>query len=244
MMAELTEYTLKKCEKIIVLQEMMHIAPESIYKWIQLRLDQLSGNGFLVFYEGSADDTLQSRLSFGERRIANFFRFMVKMEPMLCDAWDYKAQRDMIKYPDKSVNADISFSKTIKLLSQSGFKPPVGSIRLYITEKLIKSMDKNMVRELFQSYLFKFNLSIRMNSYSMGIDSILIDYRNNEAIKRVLSHINENGQDKALIHYGKAHAPGMLEILRNNGWEIVYEKVMLIPDEYVLEAHEEVYEAE
>jgi hypothetical protein len=218
----LTNLILSKDGKTIELQGMIHICEPEFYKIQQNKIDQLKET--IVFYEGVKKKNENKSFTESQEKIKEFFLLLFEIFPLVAKGNGLIFQKDAIKYPNESINADISFEDLILKLDEKKFNP-TSSIKIFEAIK-----DDTETIEKIQKFLLKYlknkkfgfisKIIIKIMSYSK-FSSIVLHHRNNVAVEIILSEMEKNNFKKAFVHYGEAHIFGIKKILKERGWKIV-----------------------
>lgn len=212
---------LTKDGRKLILQGMIHVAPVEVYRLLQDDMNNKVNEGYKVFFEGIRDyPKLRSQASEREHEIAEFFKTIFDIYPILAIIWGFELQKKQIKYPEDAINADISFKELARLLAESGFKG--GFIKQVLKDKKIKERVK---RDLSKEDPFKKRRKGFLDFFLWffffrKLDPIILDYRNKITIITIERYSASRDLQKIFIHYGEQHVPGMIDLLKNKGWKL------------------------
>lgn len=223
----LTNCTLSKSDKTLVLQGMIHVAPKGLYRKLQEDLDAHIGKGYKIVYEGIKDyPKLYPNAAKREHEIADFFVILFRLYPILASAWGFELQKRYIKYPQGAVRADISFRRLVALLYGNGFRCGWFLSLLGFSKKLLG--DKRYKTEI--EYEVAKSNPLKEKRKDLGhfivwllflrkMMPIILDYRN-QIVVNTIERECDNGQSKLFVHYGEKHIKGMVKLLQRSGWAV------------------------
>lgn len=220
----LSRVILEKEDKIAVLQGMIHIGPDSLYKHLQGDVDWAVNNNYQIFFEGVKKDPPKRATTTNEVKIKKFFSLLFDLYPVFAAAFGISLQKEKIAYPKDAINADITFAELTRKLDENGFSC---NLLLWLLTVLPKEELKKTVKKEFARIG---NLNTLMNNsdrWSLGkfvawflfrkATPIILDYRNEVAIAKVRAH--SNGRN-TFIHYGEKHIRGLINLLKKDGWRV------------------------
>ncbi len=222
----LSKYVFRRGNQNLVLQGMIHIGPEGLYRKHQEDLDNHLKEGYEVFFEGVRGyPNLQIKASACEREIARYFRIIFDLYPVFAAVWGFQLQRKNIRYPLDAVNADISFAEMVRLLKEGGFKCGF-IVRIFEAALKDKGYREQLKDNLAKvdpfkkprkglSYFFTWLIILRK------LVPVIIGYRNKVAVDIIERYSARENLQNIFVHYGEGHIPGMIKLLEGKGWRLV-----------------------
>ena len=217
----LSRVVLTRQNQQAVLQGMIHIGPDKLYKTLQQDLDWAAGNKYQVFFEGVGKDLPKKSSTSNEDRIRKFFLLIFDLYPVLAGALGVSLQKEKIAYPKNAINADVTLAELTKRLDKNGFRCN------FIIWLLTRSSIEQSIRERFAK---KGGLNAMLdNSGKWSVSGligwflfrkanpIILDYRNEVAMSAIRTH--SNGRN-IFIHYGEKHVKGLLKLLQKEEWVV------------------------
>jgi len=208
----------------IILQGMVHIAPEELYEKFQSHIDLAVTHDYQIFFEGVKKDPPGEAATENEAKIKKLFSLILSLYPVLSEALGISTQKEKIVYPKDAIHADITFAEFTRLLDKNGFKcnfllwllTQVSEKRLHeiakenFSEKgslndLLDKRKKSWKKRLFGWFIFR------------KAKPIILGYRNKIAITKINEY--QNGKN-GFVHYGERHIPGLVKLLKKDGWVV------------------------
>ncbi len=220
----LSRVTLERGEQKAVLQGMIHVGPEELYSALQSDVDWATRNGYQVFFEGVRKNPTRKASSPNEREIRKFFTILLELYPAAAQSLGISLQKEKIAYPPNAINADITFAELTKRLDLNGFRCNL-ILRLFkfIGKKELKEVVQDVFSQkgglnavLDKSERWSFSRLFKWLVFRKA-DPVIIDYRNEVAVKTIRSHSHKQN---VFIHYGEKHVPGLVRLLRSDGWVV------------------------
>ena len=221
---KLSKVTLEKQDRLAVLQGMIHIGPDVLYRHLQDDVDWAISNNYQVFFEGVKKDPPKRASTVNEGKIKKFFSLLLDLYPVFAAALGVSLQKEKIAYPKDAVNADITFAEFTKQLDGSGFRC---NFLLWLFTVVGKEELEKKVREEFAKSGGLNVLMNRSERWSFGnliawfwfrkAMPVILDYRNEVAVEKVRAH--SNGRN-IFIHYGEKHIKGLVDLLQQDGWVV------------------------
>lgn len=204
----------------IILQEMIHIAPQSFYDHRKKQWEQYSQDDYVFLIEGvqNTPEELKNLNSLYET-MASFFGFTMQPKPeeYVPGDIDYnnipeeykKMLHNIIKELDIDKNIkDINRIDTkIKKLSQSKKYSFIDKMIYNLIMKAFKKSKKKIVSTDPDSIIHKYS------KFMKKYNDFMVNYRNNHAINLAI-----NNDNNVVLPWGKAHIKGMIDLLIKNGY--------------------------
>ncbi len=233
MQCKLTSVTLMRDnDSVLVLQGMRHVAPTEVYAKIQSEIDTKHRDGYVFLHEGVRKDTdteTEKKWNRDKKNTAKILRILMELYPFVAKLEGGSTQKDSITNPPGSINADIGFGELIHHIYITGFCINSLLIRKLTSktqlEKQKEFMVKNREEKKDTSLLMKFIGWLFFKTFLRKPMSVIIDLRNRVAVDCIERQFI-NGDNKVYLSYGQAHLPGMLKMLKKNGWEVIERRIL------------------
>ena len=228
---KLTICTLTKNNCELIIHGMVHVAPNNFYLKVQREMNNLSKEGYKIFYERlrhskKLDETATQK----EKDIAEYFKYRIESMHEIAEICNLSFQT-IIKYPEGSINADIEFIEMIKKLSENGFADNSQ------TRKQMEQMKSRRFREERKQSLKYINTKISIiklmeylrmyklitHRFVNKKDEIILHYRNQVALEIIESHKETHN----ILYYGEGHISSMIKLFQNNGWELANKGIIV-----------------
>ncbi len=208
----------------VILQGMIHIAPDKLYEVLQRDVDWAKNHNYQVFFEGVKKDPLKEASTSNECNIKKFFLLLLDLYPVFATGLGISLQKEKIVYPKDAVNADITFAVFTRKLDENGFRcnlllwlfTMIGEkeLKQTVKEELVKSGGLNALMNSSERWSFSKFLSWFMFRKATPV---ILDYRNEVAVEKVRAY--SNGRN-IFIHYGEKHIKGLVDLLEQEGWVV------------------------
>ena len=220
----LSRVVLKRGDKEAVLQGMIHIGPDNLYKLLQNDIDWATKNDYQIFFEGVKKDPSKRAATTNESKIKKFFLFLFDLCPVFAAALGISLQKDKIVYPQSAINADITFAEFTRKLDKNGFRcsfllwlftiVPKKELEKKLKDEFVNRGGLSALIDGSEKWYFKRLIAWFLFRKAMPV---ILDYRNKVAIAKVRTHCSGCN---VFIHYGEKHIKGLVSLLRQDGWVV------------------------
>jgi hypothetical protein len=221
----LPKLTFRKADRVLILQGMRHTAHQHVYDQIQKDIDSAIQEEFVIFLEGIKVKNDKKSRQLGERKIRVFLKLLSSFYPDFAAGSGHILQ-DNLKYPDSVHNADIGMSSLVHQLWKNGCDKSL-VVRLFIKTLVNPEFRKKCRAKLRDSKRKEIPILTSGSRVGLGslvglllfrsLGSAILDSRNKAAVHAVIS----SPYKKILLHYGRAHVPGITQLLLRQGWTII-----------------------
>lgn len=186
--------------QLVVIHEMVHIAPKEFYDWKNEQFLQEYNNGFALHHEGVKAPELKD-LGLAYQQIASMLNWATQEKPTV-PFHNHDITWEEMNWAEKQVMKTLA--KTLKFLSTtltaSKEKQPTDSVKKSL-EDIKESIVEGDIKNSHAPSVFK---------------SFLIGKRNKIAMK----HVVASAVPVSLI-WGKAHAPDFIQQLEKRGYKLL-----------------------
>ncbi len=204
----------------IVLQEMIHIAPQSFYDHRKKQWEQYDKDNYTILIEGvqNTPEELKQLNSLYEK-MAHFLGFTMQPKPekYIPGDIDYnnipeeykKMLHNIIKDLDidKNVKEINRIDNKIKKLSQSRKYSFIDKSMYWLLMKAFYKSKKKIVSTNPENIIYKYS------KFMKKYNDFMVNYRNEQAINLAI-----NNDNNVVLPWGKAHIKGMIDLLIKNGY--------------------------
>ena len=204
----------------IVLQEMIHIAPQSFYDHRKKQWEQYDKDNYTILIEGvqNTPEELKKLNSLYEK-MAQFLNFYLQPKPEKYTPGDVdyntipekykKTLHNIIKELDiEKNNKEIDrISYKIKKLEQSRKYSFIDKGIYWLFMKSIDNIKTKIVSSNPESIIYKHS------KFMKKYNDFMVNYRNEHAINLAV-----NNDNNVVLPWGKAHIKGMIDLLIENGY--------------------------
>jgi len=206
---DVEKITLQKGNQIIVLQGMLHVAPESFYNKVIHEKSIYKKNDYLTFYE-----LIKSKEINQEKYIKYSIKKIIKR-------LDWKNENSFEEIQD-GFNLDISMTEFNNLAKIYGLTNKLTSFEQSLKNQGLTQEKEgfidtiNIPKPIYKMYL-KHNWIVVNQLVNKGefYNDIIIQYRN----QKVVNHL-VNIEENAYITYGQSHLKGIVHLLVNKGFVV------------------------
>lgn len=226
----LTRYVMTDGNKVLIFQEMRHIAQGSFYKKIDEETIFYREAGYTLMYEGIF--SFNSPLNYKDLKV-NYVDGIME-QPVLLGG-----------YNDKDINLDFNWFEIVNKIqikiekenleqknNKNHIPQKLDDLPIIKAQKESDSVDMvEYTKRKLYSIRFVENLK---NKYNIDITSILYDNNKieddvliTERNKHIFEEIEKSKSKQILIHYGADHFEGVYKLLENShkDWRIIDEQV-------------------
>lgn len=204
----------------IVLQEMIHIAPQSFYDHRKKQWEQYDKDNYTILIEGvqNTPEELKQLNSLYEK-MAHFLGFTMQPKPekYIPGDIDYNNIPEEYKKMLHNIIKELDIDKNIKEINRIDTKiKKLSQSRKY---SFIDKMIYNLIMKAFNKSKKKIvstdpeNIIYKYSKFMKKYNDFMVNYRNNHAINLAI-----NNDNNIVLPWGKAHISGMIELLIKNGY--------------------------
>ncbi len=220
-----------KLKKRIVLQGMIHEIPDSFLVWLKQDLRNHINQSYAILREGIyIDDDIENKLNEltdKENEVLRYVELVADIKNQMCESMDltYQYDDDGIRYPDNSINIDISIIDYIKLLAERLAKDNIDCNEIIqlltsvtdteLTTRLVETTSKLLSGE---KSIEEMTTKAHMIDFFRIANEIDVAYRDSIAAEKIDECSNENSN--IYVHYGETHIQGIVDLLINKGWKL------------------------
>lgn len=204
----------------IVLQEMIHIAPQSFYDHRKKQWEQYDKDNYTILIEG-VQNTPEEFKQLNElyKKMALFLGFTLQPKPEKYTPGDIdyntipedykKTFHNLMKdlNIDKSKKDIEKFTKIYNNLSQSKKYSFTDKIFYWVFTKFINKNRKRIIESNPEKLIYKYSKFIK------NYNDFMVRYRNEHAV-----NIAVDNDNNVVLPWGKAHIKGMIDLLIKNGY--------------------------
>jgi hypothetical protein len=211
---------LRKGTRSITIQGMVHIGSKQFYEDVQSQLDTAVARGHRVFVEGiRVEEQGKTVFTREAQDIYSLFEFILSLYPASARRFGFVEQDGHIRYPKSAVNADVAFHELVLLLDAYGFRAHwmLRLLRQFPKKLLVKELSKPTLPEQKDVRLGWFSRRMLWLFFFRKIMSVLVHYRDRVAVATIMKYAPKQN---AIVHYGDEHAPGIIRLLRKEGWVV------------------------
>ncbi len=236
---------LTRGSQMLILRSTLHGSSEDAYQELKDEVGNLKQEGYYFLIEGVYGSRVMPEGStLQEQRIAALMAEMFNWLPHSIGKTGFVSQRSAIQYPTSTIHADLSFIECAQWMYNQGLRLP-----RWIMPLMRNPYSRQMFNKIMQQAVVGMNAGSRKRNhwslipyYPVAIllmpimyrwkkySGMLHDHRNRVAVRMVEETCKDDPEAKILMHYGRKHKAGIVELLITKGWRISVQNFPIVPE--------------